>query len=62
MDIDLKLMIFGIQLSLLGGFIVMLTAPFFQEYVGEIGFLLIIVGTFLGLIGLMVRAKPQKPI
>jgi hypothetical protein len=59
MDIDLKL-IFGIQLSLLGGFILISTTPYYQQYVGAIGFLLIIIGTLLSLIWLLVRVKPQK--
>ncbi len=61
MDFDLKLMIFGIQLSLLGGFILISTTPYYQQSVGATGFLLIIVGTVLSLIGLLLQVKPQKP-
>ncbi len=36
------------------------TTPYYQQYVGAVGFLLILVGTLLSLIGLLVRVKPQK--
>jgi energy-converting hydrogenase Eha subunit C len=61
MDIDLKLMIFGIQISLIGGFIVVTNTSYSQQSVMNIGVLLIFIGTILSLVGLLVRVKPKKP-
>ncbi len=61
MDFDLKLMVFGIQLSIMGGFILISTEPYYLPSVGAIGFLLIVFGTILSLVGLLMKTETKKP-
>jgi uncharacterized membrane protein HdeD (DUF308 family) len=53
-------MIFGIQLSFLGAFMLFTTAPNYNTALALVGFLLIFVGIFLGLAGLVMKTAPNK--
>lgn len=46
-------MIFGTQLLLLGGFIIISTPSYYQNSIGATGFLLMLAGTVVSLIGLL---------
>ncbi len=61
LDFDLKLMIFGIQLSILGGVILISTTPYYLPSVGATGFFLVVFGTILSLVGLLMRTGTKKP-
>jgi hypothetical protein len=62
MDFDLKIMIFGLQIVLVGGFLFMMLPYTYYENISELGFLLMLVGVVIGIFGLLgQKTEPTKP-